>query len=277
VLAGRICATLQPATLQRGGTVARLRRLDWDAVAGIVAAVVALVLHLLHIVDEETLLAIVLVILALMLLRDLRREEREERAAEAVVRADQGIQALRAGLTPPDTVLVGPDRLRAESERFARQAAGDMVWFNVCLLMFVPQALFDVLLRPAIENPHVGSIQFLLDHRERERWEQAVMPKLAACAGREKVREPLWSDLRESVSFILAQSGPGGGTEAHLSFWGEPFMAHTTGQAVPRYIFHVQPHSELIGRLVELERTYRLSASHPARAARSPQRGGAAT
>jgi hypothetical protein len=28
-----------------------------------------------------------------------------------------------------------------------------MVWFNVCLLMFIPQVLFDDLLRPAIENP----------------------------------------------------------------------------------------------------------------------------
>jgi len=47
---------------------------------------------------------------------------------------------------------------------------------------------------------------------------------------------------------------------AHLSFWGEPFMARTAGVDVPRYIFHVQAHSELIGRLVELERRYRGTA-----------------
>lgn len=255
----------------------RLRRLDWDAVAGIVAAVVALVLHLLHIVDEEVLLAITLVILALMLLRDLRQEERSEQTAATVERTAATIEAVRAGLTPPDTVLVGPDRLRTESERFARQAVGDMIWFNVCLLMFVPQALFDVLLRPAIENPRVTSIQFLLDHHERERWEQEVMPKVAACAGREKMREPHWSQLRESVSFILTESETGEGTEAHLSFWGEPFMARATGQSVPRYIFHVQPRSELIGRLVELQRTYRMAASSTSPRTRSRRRGGGAT
>lgn len=44
-----------------------------------------------------------------------------------------------------------------------------MIWFNVCLLMFVPQDLFDSLLRPAIENPYVTSIRFILDERERIR------------------------------------------------------------------------------------------------------------
>lgn len=129
-----------------------------------------------------------------------------------------------------------------------------MVWFNVCLLMFAPQVLFDVLLRPAIENPRVTSIQFLLDHRERERWQSAVLPKLARCSGRDKVQEPLWSTLPERVSFILAAQQAGGRLEAHLSFWGEPFMAYTADQRLPRYIFHVQAHSELIGRLVELQR-----------------------
>jgi len=48
------------------------------------------------------------------------------------------------------------------------------------------------------------------------------------------------------------------GLEAHLSFWGEPFMSRATGRDMPRYIFHVQRHSELIGRLVEIQRLYRL-------------------
>jgi hypothetical protein len=239
----------------------RLRRLDWDAVAGVVAAVVALVLHLLHVADEGVLLAITLVILALILIRDLRQEDRDERTAEAVQRTEAALSNLRTLLSPPDTVLIGPNRLRIESERFARNAGGDMVWFNVCLLMFAPQALFDVLLRPAIENPRVTSIQFVLDHGERERWLTVVQPKVAACAGREKVQEPRWVALRESVSFILAEQEPDGRPAAHLSFWGEPFMSRTTGQDIPRYIFHVQPQSELISRLVELQRNYRLRAA----------------
>lgn len=240
----------------------RLRRLDWDAVAGIVAAVVALVLHLLHIVDEEVLLAVMLVILALILLRDLRREDRDEHTAATVRQTEASLQSLRSALTPPDVLLVGPERLRAESERFAQRAQGEMVWFNVCLLMFAPQSLFDALLRPAIENPRVTSIQFMLDEQERERWEQVVLPKVARCAGREKVREPQWGELQESVSFILSELGPDGRLEAHLSFWGEPFMAHTTGQNLPRYIFHVQAHSELIRRLLDVHRQYRIRFSH---------------
>ncbi len=243
--------------------MSRLRRLDWDAVAGIIAAVVALVLHLLHIADTDVLLAITLVILALMLIRDLRQEDRTEHMAEAVDRTETSLHGLHAALTPPDAVLIGPERLRAESVRFAQQARGEMQWFNVCLAMFAPQPLFDVLLRPAIENPRVTAIQFVLDHGERERWEQAVLPKVAGCVGREKVREPLWGEIRETVSFILAEQEPNGRTEGHLSFWGEPFMSSTTGRQLPRYIFHIQAHSELIGRLVELQRQHRVQVAPP--------------
>jgi hypothetical protein len=37
-------------------------------------------------------------------------------------------------------------------------------------------------------------------------------------------------------------------------------MSHAVGRDVPRYIFHVQSHSELVGRLVELVRGYRAAA-----------------
>jgi hypothetical protein len=38
-------------------------------------------------------------------------------------------------------------------------------------------------------------------------------------------------------------------------------MARTPGRDVPRYIFHVQRQSELVGRLRELERGYRLAGT----------------
>lgn len=236
----------------------RLRNIDWDAIAGIAAAVTALVLHFIGVAKEGVLLAIALVILALVLLRDLRREAREERHAALAEQTAATAQQLQSLLTPPDTVLIGPTRLRVESERFARRARDDMVWFNVCLLMFAPQTLFDALLRPAIENPAVTGIQFVLDSSERETWKQAVLPKIAACPGKEKVREPRWCELKETISFILSPTDPDGSVEAHLSFWGEPFMARQPGRDVPRYIFHVQGHSELIARLIDLERSYRL-------------------
>jgi hypothetical protein len=208
----------------------RLRRLDFEAIAGVIAALVALVLHLLHIADEGTLLAIVLVMLALILLRDVRREEREERELRSIEVATTAIADIRAAVTPADTILIGPASLRSESARFSARSRGEMVWFNVCLSMFEPQSLFDALLRPAVENPRVTSIRFVLDESERERWRRVVLPKIGACDGAASVDEPTWATLHdESVSCVLAETDAGG-NEALLSFWGEPFMARSLAE-----------------------------------------------
>jgi hypothetical protein len=238
----------------------RLQALDLDALAGIIAAVVALVLHLLGVGDQDLLLAIALVVLALLMIRDLRRETQAEAQQATLESLGARLGGIEAGLARPDAVLIGPRQLRAAAEGFAGRARGEMVWFNVCLLMFRPQALFDALLRPAIENAGVTRIQFVLDEAERERWTTDVLPKVQQCRGRSKVVEPRWCALDESVSFILAETEPAGEVEAHLSFWGEPFMARSPGRDIPRYVFHVQPHSELLPRLVELERGYRLGS-----------------
>lgn len=244
--------------MRRGRTRRRVRQFDWEAIAGIVAAVAALVLHLLHVVDVDVLIVIVMVLLALLLMRDLRQEEREERLIEVAEKTSAAVGQLKVAMEIPDTILVGPRELRDRSDRFAREARGEMVWFNVCLLMFKPQALFDTLLRPAIENPDVTRIRFVLDPSERGRWIEDVLPKAAGCVGVEKLLEPHWVVLDESVSFVLADIAEAGKTEAQLSFWGEPFMARSPGRDVPRYMFHVQAHSTLIPRLVELERSYRM-------------------
>ena len=247
---------------KNGTETSRLRRflsLDWDAIAGIAAAFLALIMHFLHLIEEEVLLMIAVVLLALLFIRDLRRERSSERMEHSLTQAEAAIAQIQTSLRPPDAVLIGPQQLRAESERFARQAQGDMVWFHVCLLMFRPQALFDTLLRPAIDNPMVTSIQFVLDASQQELWETEVAPKLNACQGKAKVLEPCWRTITENVSLILAATAPNGTTECLLSFWGEPFMSQVTGRHIPRYIFHIQEHSELISRFVELVRGYRLS------------------
>jgi hypothetical protein len=241
--------------------VKKLLRFDWDIIAGITAAVVAIVLHLLHIVEVDVLFTLILVLLALLLFRDLRRESHDEQVAESVKQMKASVQEVQLSLEPPDAILVGPRHLRAESRRFAETARGEMVWFNVCFTMFKSQDVFDLMLRPAIENPLVTSIQFISNEGERELWDKYMLPKIKECTGSNKVAEPRWRQLPETISFILADIEPRGTTEALLSFWGEPFMSRATGNQVPRYIFRVQGHSDLVARLVELEREHRMSES----------------
>lgn len=235
----------------------RFGRYDWDAIAGIVAAGAALVLHFLHIVEVEVLLAIALVLLALLLLRDLRRESGDEAAEERLARTEAAVAALAASLRRPDVVLIGPRDLRRASAEFARRARGEVTWFNVCLLMFRPQELFDVLLRPALENPAVTPVRFILDPSQGDLWETELLPKVHAIGAGSRLAPPVWVPLREeAVSFILTDTDAGT-TEAHLSFWGEPFMSRAAGLDIPRFVLHVQPGSELLVQLSEMERRYR--------------------
>ncbi len=232
----------------------RVLYFEWDAIAGILAAVVAIVLHLLHIVDEHVILPIVLVLMALLFINFMRHTRNNELTAEQVDRTAHAVRRIQSVLKPPDVILIGPRHLRSTNENFIRQMSGDTIWFNVCLSMYKPQPLFDTLLLPAIDNPTVSSIQFILDESQRDLWEQVIQPRISACAGSAKVREPRWYNLSKTISFILADSQLSGGAEALLSFWGEPFMAQTTERDVPRFIFHVQKNSELLPHLVELER-----------------------
>ncbi len=236
----------------------RLLGLNWEAVAGVLAALTALILHLLHIVEEGLLLSIALVLLALLLIRDFRRVGHEERISDSTGRTEATLMDIRSALKPPEAILVGPSLLRAASEQFTRRLRGEVVWFNVCLLMFRPQQTFDTLLRPIIENPQVTSVRFISSRSEKELWQTEMVPKVAACSGGDKVIEPHWHELEETVSFILAETSPGGKEEALVSFWQEPFMSRTLGKQIPRYVFHIQPHSDLVARLRELERSYRL-------------------
>ncbi len=235
----------------------KLLSYEWDAIAGLLAAVAAIILDSLNIVDEHVILPIVLVLMALLFINFLRHTWHNELTAEQVERTEHAVLGIQAALKPSDIILVGPRQLRSVSEQFARHMRGDAIWFNVCLSMYKPQPLFDALLRPAVENPMVTSIQFVLDESQKDLWQEVVQPKIATCTSHSKVREPYWCRLSKNISFILADSQQSGGAEALLSFWGEPFMAQSTDRDVPRYIFHVQKHSELLPHLVELERGFR--------------------
>lgn len=234
----------------------RIRSIEWEAVAGLIAAVLALVLHFLHIIEEGVLIMITVVLLSLLFIRDLRREQQTEDIATTVEQTEDIVRDIQTALPDPSVELIGPESLRSESARFGRNASGDMIWFHVCLLMFRPQSLFDSLLRPAIDNPDVDSIQFILDESEQSNWETHVEPKIAACDQPETVEDPIWCDLDDSVSFILTEH-VSGAPQALLSFWGEPFMSRTTEKDVPRYIFRVYETSGLLSHFREIERMYR--------------------
>ena len=135
-----------------------------------------------------------------------------------------------------------------------------MVWFNVCLSMFERQPLFDALLLPAIDNPAVTAITFVLDERQREKWERHVRPKVSACGGGgAKVAPPVWASLPGGR---LVHPGRLAGEWRHgmpAQLLGRAFHVPPRRPHIPRYIFHVTGHSELIERLVELDREHRLS------------------
>ncbi|MGE0191596.1 MAG: hypothetical protein AB7T63_06085 [Planctomycetota bacterium] len=235
----------------------KLLKLDWDVIAGIAAAGLAIILHLLHVVHSEVLLTIALVLLAILLFRDLRREGHGEQMASALNSLGAGVQDIRSTLTPPEAILIGPRNLRIETRRFVESARGHMVWFNVCFAMFRRQEVFDLLLRPAIENPLVEAIQFIANEGERDLWDKNMAPKISECAGSGKVIARLWRRLPETVSFILADINSTGKTEALLSFWGEPFMSRAADTQLPRYVFWVHAHANLVAQFVEMERRAR--------------------
>ena len=235
----------------------RLRTLDWDAVGGLVAAVLAVILHLLNIVEEQVLLVIITSLLALLFFRDLREETETEELVDSVSNTEQAVAEIRSAVSPPALELVGPDGLRRVSQRFGHDAQGELVWFNLCLLMLTRRETFDVLVQPAIDNPDVSSLQFILDESQRERWETGVEPLLFDAVDDATAVDVYWRQIDEAVAFIHTASEDVR-PNALISFWGEPFMAETLDRDVTRYILHAKEHSELIPHLRELARRYRL-------------------
>ena len=91
-----------------------LRRYDWDALAGILAAATALILHFLHVVQSDVLLTLTLVLVALLLLRQLRHEEREERLDVTAGRTEQLVERLHERV-PLDVQAAGTLRRPASA------------------------------------------------------------------------------------------------------------------------------------------------------------------
>lgn len=235
---------------------------EWDAIAGILSAVVAIILHFLHIIDEHIVLPVVLTLMALLFINFMRHTHNNEETAENVRQIHAMVSKLNSSLTMPDILLIGPRQLRMANDHFLRNMRGEAVLFNVSLSMYQTQVLFDQLLIPIIENPHVTSIQFVLDLEQKTAWQTEILPKINKCIAAHKVLEPRWCSIEKHLSFILAETQADGPTEALLSFWSEPFMSYSTERNVPRYILHVQSHSELMTQLIEMDRSCHLHNHH---------------
>lgn len=173
----------------------KLLSYEWDAIAGLLAAVAAIILHLLHIVDEHIILPIVLAMLGLLFINFMRHTRNNDLTAEQVEQTGHAVSRIESALKPLDIILIGQRQLRSVSEQFTRHMSGDTIWFNVCPSMYRPQPLFDALLRPALENPSATSIQSVLDISQKALWHEAVQPKIGTCMDYSKVREPRWCNL----------------------------------------------------------------------------------
>jgi hypothetical protein len=235
-----------------------LRKFEWEAVAGLLAAVTALVLHFLHFTDASILRVITLVLVALLFLRDLRNEDRWEKLVDTARDSFRLLEEIKEATPRAELDLIGPGRLRCATAQFAGRCQGAVVWFNACPEMLATRELCDAILGPFLANPRIATIRFILDRRQKEPWHAIVQSTLEPHLESGKILQPAWGALDSGVSFMLADTDAAAGTaEALVSVWGEPFMAVHHDRRVPGYIIHVRAHSELIGRLREVERACR--------------------
>lgn len=230
-----------------------LLRIDWDVVAGIIAAVVAMLLSFMGIVSETVGRGIILLLCALLLVRDLRGEAREHRMFDKLDVIKRHLTNLAAA-KQADIHLIGPKRMRQEFADFATTVYGDVRWFNACCRMFRRQEVFDATLRPFLENPNVKSVHLFCRPEERQFWLADLLPKLKKCGHGDKVRPPLWGPIRTNVSFVLGDVDGDGKDEAVLSIIEEPFAATNQGPAVPRFLIRVFSHCDLIASLEDMSR-----------------------
>ena len=230
-----------------------LLRIDWDVVAGIIAALVAMLLSFMGLVSESVGRGIILLLCALLLIRDLRGEAREHRMFDKLDVIKRHAAALTAA-TRADIQLVGAKRMRQEFTEFATTVYGDVRWFNACCRMFRRQEVFDATLRPFLENPNVTAIHLLCRPEERQGWLHDLLPKVNKCAHGHKVQPPLWGPIRTNVSFVLGDVDGDGRDEAMVSIIEEPFAASNQGPAVPRFLVRVFSNCDLIAPLEDMSR-----------------------
>ena len=232
----------------------RLLRIDWDVVAGIIAALVAMLLSFMGLVSETVGLGIILLLCALLLTRDLRGEAREIRMFDKLDLVKRQLVGLTDAVKPSDIQLIGPKKMRQGYVNFATALHGDVRWFNACCRMFRRQEVFDATLRPLIDNPNVTSIRLMCRPEEQQNWKSDVLPKLRKCENGDKVHEPSWGAIRGNISFLIGDIDGDGRNEALVSILDEPFAAYNVGPTVPRFLLRAFSACDLMAHLEEVVR-----------------------
>lgn len=253
---GPLCTTHSPrppAPWSAAVSLRRLLRIEWDVIAGIIAALVAMLLSFMGIVSETVGRGIILLLCALLLIRDLRGEAREIRMFDKLDVIKRHVANATAA-RQTEVQLIGPKKLRQEFAEFATTVYGEVRWFNVCCRMFRRQEIFDATLLRFLENPKVSAVYLMCRPAERPFWFSDLVPKLQKCEHGKKVRPPLWGEIRGSVSFILGDVDGDGRDEALVSVLDEPFSANSHGMQVPRFIFRIFSQCDLMAPLEEVAR-----------------------
>lgn len=230
-----------------------LLRIDWDVVAGIIAALLAMLLSFMGLVSETVGRGIILLLCALLLIRDLRGEAREIRMFDKLDIIKRHVTTLTAA-KQADVHLVGPNKMRQEFADFATTVYGEVRWFNACCRMFRRQEVFDATLRPFLDNPHVTALHLMCRPEERHSWSVDLLPKLQRCTRGDKVRPPLWGPIRTNVSFVLGDVDGDGRDEAIVAILEPPFATSNEGPFVPRFLVRVFSNCDLIAPLEEMAR-----------------------
>lgn len=218
-----------------------------DVIAIIIASIGAIVLHHLGRLPETYVVSLLLLLVALHTLQEAIKGEEVKENLKTIR------QNVLAGT--PEVELIKPSELLVYTEQFALKNRGEVWWFNACLTMFRSQKLFDGLLKPSIESSRTTKIVFVLNPSMKNLWDEDIRPKIERCGGRDKVQEPVWCNIEESIAFQMVDVGiEKEEKEALLTFWGEPFMMGlgNPGEHVPRYLIHVKSQSELISRLKDI-------------------------
>ena len=232
----------------------RLLRIDWDVIAGIIAAITAMILRFMGVISEHVVRGIILLLSALLLTRDLRGEAREYRMFDKLDLIKRYVFDISGAVKPPDVQLIGPKKMRHAYTAFVTSLYGDVRWVNFCCRMFHRQEVFDATLRPLLDNPNVTSVMPICRPEDRPYWNADVLPKLRKCDNGRKLREPCWRNVQRHVSLLIGDIDGDGRNEALVSILEEPFAAASHGTSVPRYLLRVFSACDLLSQIEEAAR-----------------------